>query len=526
MSIKSAVLAIIALAVLTTPLHSASFNGKEILEGNWMGQKVEYVQGDILFKAKSGTKAVDLEGLFARSEARMVDRLDQLGMGRLELSRAVDVFRVIADLNASDLIEFAEPNMVDRAQYPPNDHYFANGSQWWLYNYGQPPAGVAGADINAPAAWDINPGSADILIAILDSGIPMVGGFLNHPDLSSSPRYILGADLVGDGEQVRDNHGHGTHVLGIIAAKTNNSDGVAGVDWNCHILIDQVFDASGIGTHNTFKNGVLHAVNYGARVINYSGGGLHSLIKEEAVRYADSNNVLLVASSGNGYGDSVIYPAHYSENYQNVIAVSAMTCDERLSDFSNFGPQICVSAPGGQGLPWDANDVFSTTPSYPVTLSESPYFLTSSYGYIAGTSMACGMVTGLAALLLAVESDLNAYELREIIEQSADEVGGYQYYIETGKCYELGYGRINCYQALVFASGYTYVYGDANGDGVVTIADLVFLLNYLFKDWALPDPPSAGDANGDCEITLADVIYILNYLYRLGPTPKRGCVGP
>lgn len=526
MRIISTVLAVTALLFLAAPLYPASFNGKEILQGAWMGQKIEYIEGEILFKAKYDAKVADLERLFTRSEAQMVNELDRLGMGKLELSPRADVFRVISDLNASDLIEFAEPNLVDRAQYPPNDYYFANGSQWWLYNYGQPPAGVAGADINAPAAWDINPGSGDVLIAILDSGIPMVGGFLNHPDLSNSPRYILGEDLVGDGEQVRDNHGHGTHVLGIIAAKTNNSVGVAGVDWNCQILIDQVFGASGVGTHNTFKNGVLHAVDYGARVINYSGGGMHSLIKEEAVRYADSNNVLLVASSGNGYGDSVIYPAHYSENYQNVIAVSAMTCDERVSDFSNFGPQICVSAPGGQGLPWDANDVFSTSPSYPVTLSESPYFLAPSYSYVAGTSMACGMVTGLAALLLAVEPNLNAYELREIIELSADEVGGYQYYIETGKCHELGHGRINCYQALVIASGYTYVYGDANGDGVVTLADLVFLLNYLFKNWPLPDPPSAGDANGDCEISLADVIYIMNYLYKMGPPPKRGCVVP
>jgi hypothetical protein len=104
-------------------------------------------------------------------------------------------------------------------------------------------------------------------------------------------------------------------------------------------------------------------------------------------------------------------------------------------------------------------------------------------------------------------------------------VGGYQYYIDTEKSYELGHGRINCYQALTLASNYTYVYGDANGDDVVNVADAIFLLNYLFRSGTLPDPPSAGDANGDCQVGLTDVLYILNYLYRLGPTPERGCVG-
>jgi thermitase len=525
MRTKLAIFILLAVFSLSLPARATSFNGKKVSEGVWKGEKIEYVEGEILFKARSGAKTSDLEKLFSASRARMVEGLDQIDMGKLEVPAPVDIFQVMTKLNASPLIEFAEPNMIDRAQYPPNDYYFANGYQWGLYNVGQPGGCISGSDIHAPSAWDITPGSPDILIAILDSGIPMVGSFLNHPDLSNSSRYILGEDMVGDGELVKDNFGHGTHVLGIIAARTNNSVGVAGVDWSCHILIDQVFDSSGIGTHSTFKAGVLHAVDYGARVINYSGGGLHSLTKEQAVAYADSHNVLLVASAGNGFGDSVIYPAHYADRYGNVIAVSATNCSDRLSDFSNLGPQISVAAPGGQGLPWDANDIFSTTPPYPVALSESPYFLTQSYGYMAGTSMACGMVTGLAALLLAVDSGFGPYELREIIEESADEVGGYQYYIETGKSYELGHGRINCYQALILAANYTYVYGDANGDDVVNVADAIFLLNYLFRSGVLPDPPSAGDANGDCQVGLADVLYILNYLYRLGPTPERGCVG-
>ena len=523
---KVVIFAMIGIFFLAAPLYAASFNGKKILKAIWMGEEIEYVEGEILFKMKPGVKLSQVEPLFKKNKARLMEGPDQLRTGQLELPSSLDIFQVLENLNSSDFIEFAEPNMIDRAVYPPNDYYFGNGEQWWLHNYGQTPPGcIPGADINATAGWDVTVGSSDVLIAILDSGIPMWLGFLIHGDLSDTTRYILGEDIVGDGDWVKDNYGHGTHVLGIIAAITNNVTGVAGVDWNCRILIDQVFNSSGIGTHNTFKNGVLHAVDYGARVINYSGGGLASQIKEDAVRYADSNNVLLVSAAGNGNGDSVIYPAHYADNYLNVVAVSATTCFDQLADYSNYGPSICVAAPGGHGIPWDVDDVFSTTPNYLVTLNGAPYFLTQYYGYMAGTSMSCGMVSGLSSLLLSIEPNFNAYELREIIEESADQVGNYMYYIETGKSMELGHGRINCYNALVLVSGYTYVYGDADGDDIITLGDLLFIISYLYKGGSPPDPLSAGDPNGDCVIDIGDVLTLTNYLYRMGSPLKRGCVG-
>ena len=516
---------LIAFVLSAVPLYSATFNGKNIMTGTWMGRQIEYVEGEILFKMSPGAKSIHLLPLLAEGKATVVEGPDKLRMGMLKLTSQADVFEALEELNASDLIEFAEPNMIDRASYPPNDTYFADGDQWALHNQGQfPPGGTPGADIKAPTGWDLSTGSPDILIAIIDSGIPLLGFFLYHPDLSDTSRYVLGEDLVGDGDWVIDDYGHGTHVLGSMAAVTNNEAGVAGVDWDCRVLINQVFDSSGVGTHNTFKNGVIHAVDYGARVINYSGGGLHSLTKEEAVRYADSCNVLLVASAGNGMGDSVHYPGHYSDDYLNVIAVSATTCQDRLAGYSNYGPSVCVAAPGGGGMPWDTDDIISTTPNYPVTLSRAPYYLAQSYGYMAGTSMSCGMVTGLASLLLSIQPYLNDFELREIIEESADQVGDYQYYVETGKSYELGHGRINCYAAMVLASGYTYVYGDANADGVVTVGDVVYLVRYLYRAGPPPDPPSAGDVNADCVVTVGDIIYLMNYLYREGPVLQRGCV--
>lgn len=505
--------------------YAATFNGKKILKGMWKGNEVEYVAGEILFKVKAKAKLSDLEKLFEENQAKLVQGLDQVGMGKLEIPLSLEILHVIQRLNSSNLIEFAEPNMIDYALFYPNDPYFADGSQWAFHNYGQiPPGGIPGADINGPAAWDISVGSSDVLVSVLDSGIPMISGFLFHSDLNDADRYLLGEDFTGDGDWVRDRFGHGTHVLGILGAMSNNERGVAGVDWCCEILINQVFDSSGVGTHYTFKNGVLHAVDYGVKVINYSGGGLPSSTKEQAVRYADSNNVLLVSPAGNNYGAPVIYPAHYSDTYTNVIAVSAMDSQDHLAAYSNYGPSICVAAPGGHGVPWDENDILSTMPNYYVKLNGPPYNVSENYGYIGGTSMSCAMVSGLAALLLSIEPNFNAYELREIIEQSADKVGEYIYYIETGKSDELGSGRINCFSALALAADYTYVYGDANNDGVVSAADVIYLINYLFRGGPPPDLPSAGDPNGDCIINSADIVYLSNYLFRDGPILKRGCV--
>ncbi len=507
------------------PVYAATFNGKKIMKGMWKGHEIEYVEGEILFKVNAKVKLSDLEKLLEENQATLVQGLDQMGMGKLEIASSLDILHVIQDLNSSQLIEFAEPNMIDRLLYSPDDYYFVGGYQWALLNYGQyPPGGTPGADIKAPSGWDISLGDPQVLVSVLDSGIPMLINFLYHPDLIDTNRYILGEDFTGDGELVKDKYGHGTHVTGLLGAMTDNGWGIAGVDWNCRILINQVLDSSGIGTHNTFKAGVLHAVDYGARVINYSAGGSPSFTKEQAVRYADSNNVLLVSPAGNSYGDSVVYPAHYADTYQNVIAVSATNSFDRLGAYSNYGPSVCVAAPGGHGFPWNEDDIFSTMPNYHVRLNDSPYYVSMNYGYLGGTSMSCAMVSGLAALLLSIEPNFNAYELREIMEQSADKVGDYVYYIETGKSYELGHGRINCFSALVLAAGYTYVYGDANADGVADAGDLIYLLNYLFLNGSPPDPPSAGDPNGDCVINTGDIIYMINYLYLGGSILLRGCV--
>jgi subtilisin family serine protease len=160
-------------------------------------------------------------------------------------------------------------------------------------------------------------------------------------------------------------------------------------------------------------------------------------------------------------------------------------------------------------------------PNYYVTLNG--YGISQNYGYCYGTSMASPMVAGAAALILSVNSSLLPSEVRGILEETAEQVGGYYYSPTTGKSNELGHGRINAYEAVLLAMQGSYVAGDANGDDLVDVADIVFLINYLYRSGTEPDPLAAGDPNADCVVDVADIVYLLNYLYRSGPAPQPGC---
>jgi len=246
---------------------------------------------------------------------------------------------------------------------------------------------------------------------------------------------------------VRDSLGHGTHVAGIASAETNNSTGVAGVAGSCRLLICQVFDAYGSGYWSWFKNAVIYAVDSGANVINFSGGGGASQEGYDAVAYAYSHNVSIVVAAGNYHAwynpDTLVqYPAKYSLNFPNVIAVGATDHNDNRSWYSGRGSALNVAAPGGYGYQSDANDIYSTTPNYPFNLGEW-YGITQNYGYMAGTSMAAPHVSGIVGLILSVNPNLTPAEVRSIIQQTADDKGPANF--DT----LYGYGRVNAYRALL-----------------------------------------------------------------------------
>ncbi len=421
--------------------------GKQVRTGIWEGRQIEYLKGEIAIILEPDASQADVFPLLQSHGATIKRDFDKLGWGLIELPENVDVLSLAAELKRNPMIEAAEPNMVIRAHFDPNDPYYQDGHQWALKNTGQsPPGGTSDADIDAPEAWEITRGSSSIIIAILDSGIPMVGGSLSHSDLNDASKFILGPDYIDiPADGVKDGLGHGTHVTGIAAAETDNTTGIAGACGNCRVMVIQVFNAYGSGTWGAFYNGVVYAVDNGAEVINFSGGGSSpSSTAEQGVQYAYNNGVPIVVSSGNNNG-SVLWPAAYSTSYSNVIAVGATEYDDLRASYSNYGSQLNVVAPGGAhdaGYPVDAGDIYSTMPNYSVTLNGSPYYVSQNYGYLPGTSMAAPHVSGLAGLLLSLDSSLEPWQLRKTIELSADDKGT----PERDDYY--GWGRINANRAV------------------------------------------------------------------------------
>ncbi len=330
---------------------------------------------------------------------------------KIRLSEESSRDSLIRDLTTLREVVYAEPNGMAQPASPlyPDDPLFEQGYQWALHNYGQS-GGTADADIDAPEAWEITTGSSNVKIGIIDGGVDN-----SHEDLNGK---VSGDAGWGWG-------GHGFHVAGIAAAKTDNDIGIAGVDWNARIISQRIDQADHEGTYNA----IMDAVNAGAVVLNNSWGhdppGEYSTTVRLAFANAYKLNTVAVASMGNDATSQVQYPAGYG---QGIIAVGGTDRFDGQYSQSNTGNHIDVCAPGV--------DIMSCVP-FP-----------TEWGYYVpwnGTSMAAPHVSGLASLLKGYDPDLYNDDIEQIIRISADEVpqmGGQEWTPEFGN------GRINARAAL------------------------------------------------------------------------------
>ena len=232
--------------------------------------------------------------------------------------------------------------------------------------------------------------------------------------------------------------------LGKQGADTNNSEGIAGVGWNCRILPVKVLDKNGVGTVEQVSAGITWAADQasnGVKVINISWGlDLPSEILRDAIDYAYGKGVVIVAAAGNA-GGAVQFPAQYDDH---VLAVAATDYNDTRPVWSNFGSTIDVAAPGV--------DIVSTVPRGffgPGSVDYGYFFLSPGPVLPApgsGTSFAAPQVAGLAALILTVKPFLTVDEVMNIIRFSADDINSSQY---PGKDDYIGYGRINIEKAIV-----------------------------------------------------------------------------
>ncbi len=371
----------------------------------------DYVPGEILVKFKPGLRTADNMQRLAEVGVEAIETISGIGTMRVQVPIGQEA-AYSEQLNSRSDVEYAELNQLVYALYSPNDPSF--NSQWGL------------TKINMSSAWDVTQGIADVVVAVVDTGID-----LDHEDFSCTlaggvNKLTDGYDFAYGDADPDDDNSHGSHVAGIIGACTNNSVGIAGVAPNVRLMPVKVLDSGGSGSYAGVASGIMYAADNGAKIINLSLGGTgSSSTMSNAIDYAVGKGALVVAAAGNcaqGYPCSTVNPIIYPAAYDNTFAVGATTSSDSWASYSEYHDYVDVTAPG--------SSIYST-------------WSAGGYGYKSGTSMATPHVAGLAALIWSVDPDLTHNEVQNAIQISAKDLG------TIGKDDYYGYGRIDAYQALI-----------------------------------------------------------------------------
>jgi subtilisin family serine protease len=340
----------------------------------------------------------------------------------LEFSSIQDIEKCIKDLENLKGVEYAEKVPLDRMCLTPNDPSYS--SQWGLSN------------INAPAAWNYFSTGSNVVVAIVDDAVERTHADLS-PNLWVNSGEIAGNNIDDDnngyiddinGYDVASNDNnpnppsssfdHGTHVAGIVSARSNNGVGVASIGFSCKLMC--VKSTTTVGQVTNGYDGILYAAVSGADVINMSWGGPGtSTTAQNIVNYAAGEGCILIAAAGNDDVNTQFYPAAYN----NVVSVAATTSTNTKASFSNYGSWIDVSAPG--------NNIYSTT-------------VGNSYGNKSGTSMASPMVAGLAGLMKSLNPNMPNADLINCLLTTAVNIDAQN----PSFIGELGSGRIDAAAAM------------------------------------------------------------------------------
>lgn len=372
--------------------------------------------------------------------------------GDEELRRKLDTLRVIKALRKHPDVRSADPNyMLHHYATTPNDTYY---HLQWHYPL-----------IGLPLAWDLTTGSAEVVVAVVDTGV-----LIGHPDLQGQLTRD-GYDFISDPARSNDGDGidpnpddpgdgatpgassfHGTHVAGTVAARTDNGLGVAGVGWQTRIMPIRALGKGG-GTLYDILQGVRYAAGLpndsgtlpgrAADIINLSlGGGGFSSAAQELFSQARQAGVILIAAAGNESTDIPAYPAAY----EGVIAVSAVNINATLASYSNYGGHIDVAAPGGDAGDLDGDGypdrVWSTSGD------DSSGTIQYTYAAASGTSMATPHVAGVVAIMKALRPELTPDDLETYLRSGrlTTDIGA------PGRDDLYGYGLLNAFKAVLAVS--------------------------------------------------------------------------
>lgn len=376
-------------------------------------RKVTKINGRLCLQDEIIIKFKDSKSLSEKSnELSSLQQISRNNIVKSKVPEGKTLEQFIDEMKKQDNIEFVQPNYIYQLDATVNDPQVLNNNQWHH------------ATINDFEAWDTTMGTSTVKVAVLDTGAD-----LDHPDLASQIAYQT--DVVDNDSLADDDHGHGTHVAGIIAATENNNTGGAGVAPNCQLMVVDVFlyyldDTSGKWEWGASTTDIVEGINYavenGADIINMSLGGYDiDPAQESAVNYAVNNGVVVVCAAGNDDVSNDTFPA----DYDSAISVISTDFSDNKAATSNFGPQKDISAPG--------EAIVST-------------YMDGSYIAMSGTSMASPVVAGVCALMLSVNPDLSIDQVKNILYSTAVDLG------TPDRDDTFGYGRVNAKAAVLKAA--------------------------------------------------------------------------
>lgn len=385
----------------------------------------------------------------------------------------------------------AEPDVIvqSQAHYRPQDSQY--GKQWYLFHNGGDEL-KEGVHLHIEGAWDITRGDRSVVIAIADDGFD-----LNHPDFQGKGKIVAPKDMRG-GDTVPlpegDLERHGTAVAGLAIAE-ENGDGIVGVAPGCSFMPIRTSNyLNDRSTEELFDWAIAQGASviscsWGATAVNYPlSTRQRAAITRAATEGRNGKGCVVIFAAGNtnrplsgtvneaGWPNNLIFgPTTWLNGFAthpDVITVSACTSLGEKAAYSNWGPQVSVCAPSNNVPP----DLLSAEMGYvvapppilkPLTgksmvtsdrLGESGYNPGSYVESFGGTSSACPLVAGVVGLMLSVNPDLTARDVRDILQATADKIVdteadpqlGYTYgtYDTNGHSQWFGYGKVNAQRAV------------------------------------------------------------------------------